>query len=191
MFKRMTATMLLLSAAIIGPSCGGYSTPPPGPTPTPPRACNHTGVTNAGGTMGPDWGGVVQALHTNLSRVGIDTRWWDGNAEVPKQGKRYQDWIAHIVHTLEADGLYVELDATTNFWENPCSDPGGSDCPSQDQGENDYRAAFQSGNQQQIAHYYQGLAVYTPISVTALTSLAQTFGSDPAVIFDVWNEPAD
>lgn len=157
-----------------------------------------------GGTMGGQWGSVRQALSTNISRVSINTRWWNADVMVPNQGMNYQTWIEYIVHTLEQDGAYVELDATTNFWENPCDgdsdgnndadgdgDGNGDFCAAEDQGEVDYANAMKSGNQAQIAHYYQGLAVYQPDAVTALQSLAQTFGSDPAVIFDVWNEPAD
>ncbi|MGB8344772.1 MAG: cellulase family glycosylhydrolase [Ktedonobacteraceae bacterium] len=136
----------------------------------------------AGGDVGSG-GDEVLPINT-VVRLAFNERWYVSNVYVPNQGMNYQPWIAEMVSTYESRGDYVLLDADTAFFEPPC---GGSIqfCPSEDQGRLDYANPS--------SPYYQNpyqLEESQGIALQALTLMAQTFSNDPAVMFDVWNEPA-
>lgn len=129
-------------------------------------------------------------IHINVVRVAFNSRWYISDVYVPDQRMHYKAWLQKIVATLESRGNYVILDANTAFFEPPCgNDEQGTNitfCPSEDQGRKD----FSNPN----SPYYQnvgGLELYQPIAIQALTDLAQLYANDPAVLFDVWNEPGN
>lgn len=119
----------------------------------------------------------------NLARVSFNSRWWLDDVLVPKRHMSYRRWLATMVSTLEQNGIYVELDATTNFPDPPCG-KHHLRCPSENQGEKDYL------RHNRDPKYFPGLQEYQPTAVQALRGLAQEYAHDPAVIFNVWNEPA-
>ena len=124
----------------------------------------------------------------NIVRLSFNTRWWVQDAYLPDQRIHYQASLQSAVAQLEQLGLYVELDANTAFFEPPCgNDHQGTDvrlCPSEDQGERDYQA-------HPSPDLAEGLRIAQPIAVEALADLAARYANDPAILFDVWNEPAD
>ncbi|HLX39030.1 MAG TPA: cellulase family glycosylhydrolase [Ktedonobacteraceae bacterium] len=140
----------------------------------------------AGGAIGP--GQNTPIIHTNIDRVAFNSRWYESDVYVPDQRMHYRAWLQKIVSTLESRGNYVMLDANTNFFEPPCGNDGmGVNipfCPSEDQGRKDY-------NNPSSPYYHNvgGLELYQPIAIQALTDLAKFYANDPAVLFDVWNEP--
>lgn len=121
----------------------------------------------------------------NVVRIALNERWYVANVNVPKRGMSYQTWIDTAVQALKANGDYVILDADTAFFELPCANASDPTCPQQGQGITDYNNS--------ASPYYHNpyqLEESQGIAVKALTLLAQRYGSDPAVLFDVWNEPA-
>ncbi len=143
----------------------------------------------AGGSLGKaDNGSQQPIMHINIVRVAFNSRWYASDVYVPNQRMHYQQWLQKIVSTLEGRGYYVMLDANNAFFEPPCGNDGMgvniTFCPSEDQGRKDYSNPS--------SPYYQnegGLELYQPIALEALSELAKVYANDPAVLFDVWNEP--
>ncbi|MHB8596651.1 MAG: glycoside hydrolase family 5 protein [Ktedonobacteraceae bacterium] len=139
-----------------------------------------------GGSLGKSGGNPL--VHINLVRVAFNSRWYESDVYVPDQRMHYKAWMQKIVSTLESRGDYVMLDVDTAFFEPPCGNDGmGTNitfCPAQGQGDKDY-----SNPSSPYYHNAGGLELYQPIAVQALTDLAKLYVNDPAVLFDVWNEP--
>ncbi len=127
-------------------------------------------------------------IHINVVRIAFNSRWYESDVYVPDQRMHYQAWLQTIVSTLQGRGDYVMLDASTNFYEPPCGNDGmGTNitfCPSEDQGRKDY-----TDPSSPYYHNVGGLELYQPIAIQALTALAKFYANDPAVLFDIWNEP--
>src|SRR5579872_6000128 len=140
----------------------------------------------AGGSLGSS--SVSSSIQINVVRVAFNSRWYESDVYVPNQRMHFKAWLQKIVSTLESRGDYVMLDANNAFFEPPCGSDGSGTtvtfCPSEDQGRKDY-ANPSSPYYQNV----QGLELYQPIAVQALSDLAKLYASDPAVLFDVWNEP--
>ncbi|MEO8974012.1 MAG: cellulase family glycosylhydrolase [Ktedonobacteraceae bacterium] len=140
----------------------------------------------AGGAVGNAQ--VQTLLRMNVVRMAFNERWYESNVYVPAQRMHYQAWLQKIVSILESRGDYVMLDASTAFFEPPCGNDGMgvniTFCPAEDQGRVDY-----SNPSSPYYHNDGGLELYQPIAVQALTDLAKFYAHDPAVLFDVWNEP--
>jgi len=144
----------------------------------------------AGGSLGTSSSSpsVASSIHINIVRVAFNSRWYETDVYVPNQRMHYKAWMQKIVSTLESRGDYVMLDANNAFFEPPCGNDGMgvniTFCPSEDQGRKDY-----SNPASPYYHNVAGLELYQPIAVQALSDLAQVYANDPAVLFDVWNEP--
>lgn len=139
-----------------------------------------------GGSLGKSGGNPL--VHINLVRVAFNSRWYESDVYVPDQRMHYKAWMQKIVSTLESRGNYVMLDANTTFFEPPCGNDGMGTkitfCPAEGQGTLDYNNAASP-----YYHNVGGLPLYQPIAAQALTDLAKLYANDPAVLFDVWNEP--
>ncbi len=139
-----------------------------------------------GGTTGT--GQNTPLIHINIVRVAFNSRWYESDVYVPDQRMHYKAWLQKIVSILEGRGNYVLLDANTNFFEPPCGNDGMgvniTFCPAEDQGRVDY-----SNPSSPYYHNIGGLELYQPIAIQALTDLAKFYANDPAVLFDLWNEP--
>ena len=140
----------------------------------------------AGGAIGkPE---EQSLLPMNIVRVAFNSRWYESDVYVPNQRMHFKAWLQKIVSTLEGRGDYVLLDANNTFFEPPCGNDGmGTNitfCPSEDQGRKDY-----SNPASPYYHNAAGLELFQPVAVQALSDLAKVYANDPAVLFDVWNEP--
>ncbi len=139
-----------------------------------------------GGTISP--GQNTPLIHINVVRIAFNSRWYESDVYVPDQRMHFKAWLQKIVSILESRGDYVMLDANTTFFEPPCGNDGmGTNipfCPAEDQGRVDY-------NNPSSPYYHNvgGLELYQPIAIQALADLAKFYANDPAVLFDVWNEP--
>ncbi|HVB24165.1 MAG TPA: cellulase family glycosylhydrolase [Ktedonobacteraceae bacterium] len=140
----------------------------------------------AGGSLGTS--AVSSSIHINVVRVAFNSRWYESDVYVPNQHMHFKAWLQKIVSTLESRGDYVMLDANNAFFEPPCGSDGAGTtitfCPAEDQGRKDY-----SNPSSPYYHNVGGLELYQPIAIQALTDLAKLYANDPAVLFDVWNEP--
>ena len=140
----------------------------------------------AGGSLGSST--VSSSIRINVVRVAFNSRWYESDVYVPNQRMHFKAWMQKIVSTLESRGDYVMLDANNAFFEPPCGSDGSGTtitfCPSEDQGRKDY-----SNPSSPYYHNVAGLELYQPIAVQALSDLAKVYANNPAVLFDVWNEP--
>jgi hypothetical protein len=120
-----------------------------------------------------------QQLQSNLVRVNYNSYWWDTDAYVPNAHTHYRQWLQTYVHLEELAGNYVELDTGPNFHAPPCGNDGMGHvvtfCPSQNQGTktNDPTQSID----------------YQPTPLQSLADLSAIYANDPAILFDVWNEP--
>jgi len=124
-----------------------------------------------------------QNIPMNVVREAYNAYWWDTDVYVPDEKMHFRQWLETVVKWQEQQGNYVILDNATQFHNPPCGDDGMgyhvSLCPSQNQaGKNNPPDPTESSS-------------YQPTALAALGSLAQLYANDPAVIFDVWNEPSD
>lgn len=121
-------------------------------------------------------------LHINIVREAYNAYWWNTDVYVPNQKMHFRQWLQTVVKWDEENGNYVILDNATQFHNPPCgNDSNGYNikfCPSQDQSTKNNPSDSTEN------------AWYEPTALTALKSLAQIYAKDPAIIFDVWNEPA-
>lgn len=122
-----------------------------------------------------------QLIPVNLVRVNFNSQWWDSNVMVPKANMHYQQWLQQYVKWQEQTGSYVELDAGPHYSEPPC---GGTItyCPTENQGTKDYQ-------QRPTSQTSQELDTNIAPAVQAWQDLTRIYANDPAIIYDVWNEP--
>jgi cellulase (glycosyl hydrolase family 5) len=146
---------------------------------------------NMGGLFIKDAGGKTtlskiqwykQTFPMNVARVNFNSRWWDDDVYVPSAGMHYRAWLQKYISWQKQVGNYVMLDKGPHFAEPPCD---GSDlklCPNQDQGIRDYKA-------NPNAETARELEDYIGYDIPALSDLAKLYANDPAILYDVWNEP--
>jgi hypothetical protein len=137
---------------------------------------------NAGGKQTlQDITNFKQLVPMDLVRVNFNTQWWNSNVYVPDAHMNYQQWLQQYVKWQEESGNYVELDAGPHFPEPPC---GGTItfCPAEDQGQVDYRQHPGSQTALELDSNIQP-------AVQAWQALTKIYANDPAIIYDVWNEP--
>lgn len=157
------------------------------------------GMNAINGMLGaPGGDGLIPAeraqLPFNVARISVNGRWYINNSIIYPSKIGYRQWLHTAIATLENNGIYPMINMTNNFFEVPCDTrkhgPGSHLCASEYQGELDYTTAKNNGaSDQQLDHLAQGLQMSQAPAVQALDMLAQDFGQDSAVIFDVWNEP--
>ena len=129
---------------------------------------------------------MQQHLHYNIIRVAYNSRWYIDNPNDPSYGKPFRSALDDFITMAKQHGLYVELDLDSQFVLPPC-DPSTPHCSKPNQGSLDWDT---KGNR-----YYQDmngeeLSAYQPTALTSLKEIATAYKNDPAILFDVWNEPA-
>ncbi|HJT58660.1 MAG TPA: cellulase family glycosylhydrolase [Ktedonobacteraceae bacterium] len=124
-----------------------------------------------------------QHIPMNVVREAYNAYWWDTDVYVPKEKMHFRQWLETVVKWQEQQGNYVILDNATQFHNPPCGDDGMgyhvSFCSSQNQA------------QKNTPLNTTELSSYQPTALAALSDLAKIYANDPAVIFDVWNEPSN
>ena len=124
-----------------------------------------------------------QNIPMNVVREAYNAYWWDTDVYVPNEKMHFRQWLETVVKWQEQQGNYVILDNATQFHNPPCGDDGMgyhvSLCPSQNQA------------QKNTPPDPTELSSYQPTALAALADLAKIYANDPAVIFDVWNEPSN
>lgn len=145
----------------------------------------------SGATGGDDAATIAswhQALPYNLVRINYNSNWWNNDVYVPKYNMNFRKLLQQFVTLAEQGGSYVELDAGPNFPELPC---GGSVtlCTPQNQGTVDYNNDPLCKTNPTTCPEVKELTSYQPPAIQSLNDLTKLYANDPAVIFDVWNEP--
>src|SRR5258708_5114415 len=125
----------------------------------------------------------TQHIPMNIVREAYNAYWWNTDVYVPDERMHFRQWLETVVKWQEQQGNYVILDNASQFHNPPCGDDGMgyhvSLCPSQNQASKN------------IPPDPTEKSSYQPTALTALASLAKLYGNDPAIIFDVWNEPSN
>ncbi|HJT55570.1 MAG TPA: cellulase family glycosylhydrolase [Ktedonobacteraceae bacterium] len=120
-----------------------------------------------------------QHIPMNIVREAFNTYWWQTDVNVPNAKMHYRAWLQTVVKWQEQSGNYVILDAATQFHNPPCGTGLTIPCPSQSQASKN------------VPPNPQEKSTYQPTVLSALTDLAKLYSRDPAIIFDVWNEPSN
>jgi hypothetical protein len=125
----------------------------------------------------------TQHIPMNIVREAYNAYWWNTDVYVPAERMHFRQWLETVVQWQEQQGNYVILDNATQFHNPPCGDDGMgyhvSLCPSQNQASKN------------VPPDPTEKSSYQPTALTALASLAKLYANDPAIIFDVWNEPSN
>lgn len=137
----------------------------------------------AGHSAPPVLSWYKQHIPMNVVREAYNAYWWDTDVYVPDEKMHFRQWLETVVKWQEQQGNYVILDNATQFHNPPCGDDGMgyhvSLCPSQNQAEKNNPPDPTERSS------------YQPTALAALAGLAKIYANDPAIIFDVWNEPSN
>lgn len=147
------------------------------------------------------------AIPMNVVRIALNSYWYNNGATAPNyQNQTIASLLDQFIKIQQAAGNYVELDVAEQFPEGPCMSNGSRGCPSQSQYASDYKKGGPScptswpegwvfgdsdpaaGNISTVCPAAREVEAYQPIPQQALATLAQKYGSNPGIIFDVWNE---
>ena len=122
-----------------------------------------------------------QLLSMNLVRLFVNAAWWNSNVTVPIAGSKYQDYIDQLIQRAKKYGNYVLVLKAGQFPDAPCG-ADGKNCPASNQGDLNCQAnpavcAAQdtTGNNIDAAFAFW-------------SALAKRYGSDPAVLYDTWED---
>lgn len=132
-----------------------------------------------------------QVMPYNLIRLNVNTYWWNTNVPVPAYNNLpFQQVLKQAISEAEKAGVYIEIDAGPQFHNPPC---GGSItfCSSQDQGNKNYAADPACKTNPTGCPEVQELVSYPPPGEQFLNDISKLYANDPAVLFDVWNEPGN
>ncbi len=133
-----------------------------------------------------------QNLPYNITRININSNWWNNNVALPAANNDpIQKVYQQAITDAENAGEYVEIDIGPQFPNPPCGGNSTNPCSSQDQANKNYAADPACTSNPTGCPEVQQLVSYPPPGEQALTSLAKLYSNDPAIIFDVWNEPGD
>lgn len=137
-----------------------------------------------------EWASWKQVLPYNIVRINYNSYYWNNDVFVPDKNMNFRAVLQDYVKTAEAHGFYVELDTGAQHPEPPC---GGSVtfCSSQNQGAKDYAADPDCTVHPTTCAEVVELPSYPPDGNQSISDLTKLYANDPAVIFDVWNEPGD
>ncbi|MHB8259430.1 MAG: T9SS type A sorting domain-containing protein [Bacteroidia bacterium] len=138
------------------------------------------GAMSTGGADGIDTVHVANLkslFPCNIIRMEINSRWWVLNDTVPVHGKRFKAAFIENIARAKRLGFYVLIDFFVNYSNLPWSTPGYG---SQTLGESNFATNHDTTELQQSNFY----------ALQAIRDLAQLYGNDPAILFDLWNEPA-
>ena len=151
----------------------------------------NTASISTGGADGVDsmhTANLKDSMQTNIIRMEINSRWWVNNVYVPVPSNPpldsvfYKQWLQINVAKIKQLGFYVLIDFFTNFGEKPWNTIGYG---TQNLGELDYE-----NNSSPWYHDTTVLQQSNYYPLQAIHDLAKLYGNDPAVLFDLWNEPA-
>lgn len=121
-----------------------------------------------------------QTFHSNIVRVNYQAYWWTSDAYVPDARMHYRQWLQTYVTLEEQAGNYVELDTGPQWHDPPCGNDG--------MGMRIIACHPQAGSQRNRADPTQAVW-YQPTALQSIHDLATIYRDDPAILFDVWNEP--
>ncbi|HUA57640.1 MAG TPA: cellulase family glycosylhydrolase [Verrucomicrobiae bacterium] len=139
-----------------------------------------TGSGNADATAtDQDYATQNQLLPMNLVRLFVNAAWWTNNVQVPIAGMAYQTYIDTLIQRAKKYGNYVLILKAGQFPEAPCG-ASAANCPAANQGDLDCQANASLC----AAESTSGATI--DAALTFWDSFAQKYASDPAVLYDTW-----
>jgi len=139
-----------------------------------------TGSGNADATAtDEDYAAQNQLLSMNLVRIFVNAAWWNSNVAVPIANVAYQTYIDQVIQRAKKYGNYVLVLKDEQFTTPPCG-AGGQNCTAPESGDLSCFnppgcAADTTGN-------------FTGPALTFWTAFAKQYASDPAVLYDTWED---
>lgn len=123
----------------------------------------------------------TQNTYTNIARVNYNSAWWINDVYVPDAHMHYKAWMQSFIKIQEQAGHYVMLDTGPQFNNPPCGNDGMgvvvNICPAQNQA------------QRNIPLNPMEQTAYEPVALQGLTELSKIYANDPAILYDIMNEP--
>ena len=120
-------------------------------------------------------------LSMNLVRLFVNATWWNNNVMVPIASQPYQTYIDGLIQRAKKYGNYVVVLKAGNFPEAPCG-ASGTNCPSPNQGDLDCA----SNSALCAAEDTTGNTIDAAFAFW--DSFSQKYASDPAVLYDTWED---
>jgi uncharacterized protein (TIGR03437 family) len=122
-----------------------------------------------------------QLLSMNLVRLFVNAAWWNSNVQVPIAGASYQAYIDQLIQRAKKYGNYVLILKAGQFPDAPCG-ADGKNCPAPNQG--DLNCA--SNPSVCLAQDTTGNSI--DAAFTFWAAFAKKYSSDPAVLYDTWED---
>ncbi len=120
-------------------------------------------------------------LSMNVVRIFVNTAWWSGNVVVPSLNVPYQSYIDQLIQRAETDGNYVVILKAGQFPDPPCA-ANGVNCPAFNQGDLNCQANSSLCPDQDTS------GTYISDALQFWNQFAQRYASDPAVLYDTWED---
>lgn len=141
-----------------------------------------TGSGNADATAtDQDYAAQTQLLSTNVVRIFVNANWWNNKVQVPIANQDYQTYIDTLIQRAKKYGNYVLILKAGQFPDPPCGSSGQS-CPAPNQGDLNCQAnASLCAAQDTTGNNIDAAFAFW-------TAFAAKYGSDPAVLYDTWED---
>ena len=122
-----------------------------------------------------------QLLSMNLVRLFVNAAWWNANVQVPIGGSKYQDYIDLLIQRAKKYGNYVVVLKAGQFPDAPCG-ADFNNCPAPNQGD----LNCQANSSLCAAQDTTGNNI--DAAFTFWAAFARKYASDPAVLYDTWED---
>jgi uncharacterized protein (TIGR03437 family) len=128
-----------------------------------------------------DYAAQNRLLSMNLVRIFVNAAWWTNNVQVPIANLKYQDYIDQVIQRAKKYGNYVLVLKAGQFPDAPCG-ADGKNCPAPNQGDLNCQATSGVCAQQDTT----GNTI--DVAFAFWSAFAKRYGSDPAVLYDTWED---
>jgi uncharacterized protein (TIGR03437 family) len=120
-------------------------------------------------------------LSINLVRIFVNAAWWTANTPVPIANQPYQTYIDGLIQRTKKYGNYVLILKAGQFPDAPCG-ADGKNCPAPNQG--DLNCAVNAS----LCPAQDTTGNYVDTAFTFWAAFAKMYASDPAVLYDTWED---
>jgi uncharacterized protein (TIGR03437 family) len=144
------------------------------------RSATGSGNADANATD-QDYAAQNQLLSMNLVRIFVNANWWSNNVQVPIANLKYQDYVDLLIQRAKKYGNYVLVLKAGQFPDLPCG-ADGKNCPVPNQGDLNCQANASVCAAQDTT----GTNIDTAFTFWA--AFAKKYASDPAVLYDTWED---
>ena len=141
-----------------------------------------TGYGNADATAtDQQYAAQNQLLSMNLVRIFVNAAWWTNKVQVPIANLNYQDYIDLLIQRVKKNGNYALILKAGQFPDAPCG-ADGKNCPAANQGDLNCQATPSLCAAQDTS------GANTDTAFNFWAGFSQKYGSDPAVLYDTWED---